>query len=451
MDIADALFSTPAMSAIFSTTSQVRHMLAFEAGLARAQARLGLIPIAAADAIDAACSVDRFDVDALCQAAIPAASLAVPLVHALTAQVEGDGKRYVHLGATSQDAVDTALVLQMRDGFDLLESGLLALADICAEHADAHRHAVMAGRTLLQQAVPVTFGLKAARWLALVLRQLEALRELRPRVLVVQLGGAAGTLAALGDGGLDVVDELAAELSLGVPELPWHAERDRIGDVASRLAVLAGALGKIALDLALLAQTEVSEVAEGAGEGKGASSAMPQKRNPVDAVEALAAARLAIAAANGLLNGLVQEHERAIGAWQAEWSTLPGAFRWTSGALVHVRAALVDLDVDVEQMRANLERTRGLIMAESLTTALASRVGRAAAYDLVQSVTRRVAASSRTLGAIAREDAAIVGALPGPELDRALDPLAYLGSTDRLIDRTLASYRRDGRGTRASR
>jgi 3-carboxy-cis,cis-muconate cycloisomerase len=270
-------------------------------------------------------------------------------------------------------------------------------------------------------------------------------------VLVVQLGGAAGTLAALGDAGLDVVDELAGELGLGAPELPWHAERDRIGDVASRLAVIAGGLGTIALDLALLAQTEVGEVAEGAGEGKGASSAMPQKRNPVDAVEALAAARLAIAAANGLLGGLVQEHERAIGAWQAEWSTLPDLFRWTSGALAHVRAALVDLDVDVERMRANLEQTRGLIMAESLTTALASRVGRAAAYDLVQSAARRVAASSQTLGAIAREDAAIVAALPGPELERALDPLAYLGSTDRLIDRTLASYRHDGRGTRASR
>jgi 3-carboxy-cis,cis-muconate cycloisomerase len=357
----------------------------------------------------------------------------------------------VHLGATSQDAVDTALVLQMRDGFDLLESELLTLAGLCAEHADRHRHTVLAGRTLLQQAVPVTFGLKAARWLALVLRQVRALRELRPRVLVVQLGGAAGTLAALGDRGLEVVDELAAELSLGVPELPWHAERDRIGDAASRLAILAGALGKIALDLALLAQTEVGEVAEGAGQGKGASSAMPHKRNPVDAVEAQAAARLAIAAANALLGGLIQEHERATGAWQAEWSTLPDLFRWTSGALAHVRGALVDLEVDGERMRTNLDQTRGLIMAESLTTALASRVGRAAAYELVQSAARRVADSGQTLAEIARQDAAIVVALPGPELERAFDPLAYLGSTDRLIDRALASYRRDRRGTRTSR
>src|SRR5262249_55178185 len=206
--------------------------------------------------------------------------------------------------------------------------------------------------------------------------------------------------------GLGVVDELAAELSLDVPELPWHAERDRIGEVASRLAILAGALGKIALDAALLAQTEVGEVAEGVGQGKGASSAMPQKRNPVDAIEALAAARLAIAAANALLGGLIQEHERAIGAWQAEWSTLPDLFRWTSGALAHVRAALVDLDVDAGRMRANLELTRGLIMAESLTTALASRVGRAAAYDLVQTASGRVAGSSQTLGEIARQDAA---------------------------------------------
>jgi 3-carboxy-cis,cis-muconate cycloisomerase len=451
MDLADALFSTPAMSAVFATASQVRYMLAFEAELAHAQARLGLIPEAAADAIEAACSVDGFDVAALCRAAVPAASLAVPLVRELIARVEGDAKRYVHLGATSQDAIDTALVLQMRDGFELLESDLLTLADICAAQADAHRHTVMAGRTLLQQAVPVTFGLKAARWLALMLRQLRALRALRPRVLVVQLGGAAGTLAALGDRGLDVVDELAAELGLGAPELPWHAERDRIGDVAARLAVLAGTLGKIALDLTLLTQTEVGEVAEGAAPGKGASSAMPQKRNPVDAIEALAAARLAVAEANGLLAGLAQEHERAIGAWQAEWSTLPNLFRWTSGALAHVRAALVDLEVDADRMRANLEQTHGLIMAESLATVLAATIGREAAHELVQAATRRVASSGRTLVDSVWQDAAIVSALSGSELERALDPTANLGSTDRLIDRALASYRREGGGTRVSR
>ncbi len=451
MDLADALFSTPAMSAAFTTSSQVRHMLAFEAGLAHAQARLGLIPEAAAEAIEAACAVEHFDVSALCRAAVAAASLAVPLVRELTPRVEGDARRYVHLGATSQDAVDTALVLQMRDGFDLLESELLTLADICATLAHAQRHTVMAGRTLLQQAVPVTFGLKAARWLTLLLRELRALRALRPRVLVVQLGGAAGTLAAFGERGLDVADELAGELGLGVPELPWHAERDRIGEVASRLALLAGALGKIALDLTLLAQTEVGEVAEGAAPGKGASSAMPQKRNPVDAVEALAAARLAVAEASALLGGLIQEHERAIGAWQAEWSALPNLFRWTSGALAHVRAALADLEVDATRMRANLEQTHGLIMAESLAAALAASIGREAAYELVQAAARRVAGSGRTLADIARRDSAIVSALPGSELERALDPAAYLGSTDRLIDRALASYRREGGGTRASR
>jgi 3-carboxy-cis,cis-muconate cycloisomerase len=449
MDLADALFSTPAMSAVFATSRQVRYMLAFEAELAHAQARLGLIPVAAAEAIEAACSVDRFDLADLCRAAVPAASPAVPLVRELTARVVGEAKRYVHLGATSQDAIDTALVLQMRDGFDLLESDLLTLADMCAALADAHRHTVMAGRTLLQQAVPVTFGLKAARWLALILRQLRALRALRPRVLVVQLGGAAGTLAALGERGLDVVDELAAKLGLGAPDLPWHTERDRIGEVASRLALLASALGKVALDLSLLAQTEVGEVAESAAPGKGASTAMPQKRNPVDAVEALAAVRLAVTEANGLLAGLVQEHERAIGAWQAEWSMLPNLFRWTSGALAHVRAALVDLEVDTDRMRANLEQTRGLSMAESLTTALAATVGREAAHELVQAATRRVASSGRTLADIARQDGTIASALSGPELERALEPAAYLGSTDRLIDRALASYRHEGGGTRA--
>lgn len=436
----EALYSTPEMSVAFSLNAHVRSMLSFEAALAYAESRTGIIPQEAAEAIAANCRVELFDVVVLYREAALAGTPAIPLVRMLTARVEGDAQKFVHWGATSQDAIDTALMLQMRDGLDLLIAELLEVCAACAKLAGLHRHTPMVGRTLLQQALPITFGLKAARWLALATRLLSELRERRERSLAVQLGGAAGTLASLGNKGLQVVELLADELQLPMPDLPWHTERDRVAQIAATLGIVAGAMSKIASDVALLAQTEVGEAMEGAVEGKGGSSAMPQKRNPVDATSAIAAARLAMGVVPVILSGMTQEHERAVGGWQAEWAAIPNLFRYTSGAVEGVRSAVADLQIDAARMKANLDLTGGLVMAESLTMALAPQLGRPEAYRIVQALCKHVINERENLHPVALADERVRAALSPEEIERALDPVAYMGSADVFIDRALAAY-----------
>jgi 3-carboxy-cis,cis-muconate cycloisomerase len=440
-ELSDLLFSTPAMSSAFSPEAHVRGMLAFEAALARSEARAGIIPQEAAKTIVAHCKVELFDVEALYREAAVTGTPAIALVRMLMARVGGDAQKFVHWGATSQDAIDTAMMLQMRDGLDLLMDGLLDVCAVCAKFAERHRHTLMAGRTLLQQALPITFGLKMARWLALAVRQVHALRERRQRTLAVQLGGAAGTLASLGGNGLQVVELLAAELGLSVPDLPWHTERDRVAEIAGTLGVVAGAMAKIAGDVALLAQTEVGEASEGAAPGKGESSAMPQKHNPVDATSAIASARLAVGEVPVILSAMAQEHERAIGGWQSEWEAIPNLFRYTASAVERVREAISGLQVDPARMSANLDLTGGLIMAESLVMALAPHVGRPEAQRIVKALCDRATRSEMYLRQAAQEEVQVQSILSSEEIDRALDPGAYLGSTDAFIDRVLASYR----------
>lgn len=437
----DLLFSTQGMSAIFSPEAHVREMLAFEAALARAEARAGIIPQEAATVIAANCKEELFDVAALYREAAGAGTPAIPLVRMLTASVEGDAQRFVHWGATSQDVIDSALMLQMRDGLDLLLDGLLGVCAACATLAERHRHTLIAGRTLLQQALPITFGLKAARWLAMAVRQAQALREQRERTLVVQLGGAAGTLASLGEAGLRVVEFLAEELGLSAPDLPWHSERDRIGGIAGALGVAAGAMAKIAGDVALLAQTEVGEASEGVMPGKGESTAMPQKHNPINATFAIASARLAVGMAPVILSAMVQEHERAAGGWQAEWEAIPDLFRFTASAVERVRGAVGGLQVDPARMRTNLDLTRGLIMAESLAMALAPHLGRPEAQRTVKALCDQATKSGAELRQAALADAQVRAMLTPEEIDRALDPSGYLGSTDVFINRALEGYR----------
>jgi 3-carboxy-cis,cis-muconate cycloisomerase len=446
-DLGDALYSTPAMLALFSGEGHVRRMLDFEAALARAEARAGVIPAEAAEQITAACRVERFDVPALLRDTAVAGTLAIPLAKALTQHVGGEAGRYVHWGATSQDVIDTALVLQMRDGLDILEAGLLEIGQRCAALAEQHRQTPMAGRTLLQQALPITFGLRAARWLMLVTRQLRRLRTLRTEALALQFGGAAGTLASLGEVGIQVADRLADELGLPAPELPWHGERDRVAEIASALGVLAGAVGKIAQDILLLSQTEVGEVVEGAAPGKGGSSTLPHKRNPVDTVAAVAAARLAMSLVPVVLASMIQEHERAVGGWQSEWAALPELFRYTGGAVERVRLTLANLEVRADRMRANLDITRGLLMAESLSMALARQIGKQEAHHAVQAASERAVKQGQDLGAVVRADEQMASALSDEEIGRALDPAGYLGSTDRFVDRALAAFRVVSTGT----
>lgn len=435
---AEAMFSTPEMTQLFSGRAFVERMLAFEAALARAEARAGIIPKDAADAIASCCAVDRFDLPALFHESTAAATPAVPLVRMLTALVEGEAKRHVHWGATSQDATDTAMMLQIREGLDLLAGGLLVPGDAAAALAEEHRAMMMAGRTFLQHAVPIPFGLKAARWLGMISRAAVRLRAVRGQAVALQFGGAAGTLASLGARGEEVAAFLAAELDLPHPGLPWHAERDRLGEVAGAVGITAGSMAKVASDLVLLSQTEVGEVSSSVG---GRSSAMPHKRNPVQATQALGAAHLATVAAASVLGSMPHEHERAAGALQAEWQTIPDLFRYTAGAVRWVGEALDDLTVHPDRMRANLDATGGLAMAEALTVALAEALGRAEAYRVVDEVTAQAARSGSSLRDAAAADDRVRSVLAGGRLDRVLDYREYRGSSDAFIEHALTEYR----------
>lgn len=426
---------------LFSPATHVACILRFEAALARAFARAGIVSSETAEAIEQICRVESFNLDDLQRDAMHAGTIAIPIVQQLISRAPPSARLYVHWGATSQDAIDTALVLQMRDGLRVLIADLHATADAAATFAEVHRRLVMPGRTLLQQAVPITFGLKAARWLGALARQAQALHALQRDALVLQFGGAAGTLAALGDLGTEVARLLGQELDLPVPDMPWHAERDRPAAVVAALGVTAGVLSKIATDIVLMAQTEVAEVAEGLAAGKGISSAMPHKRNPVDAISAIAAARLAVGAVPVVLSAMSQEHERAAGGWQAEWTAIPDAFRHTLRAAAHVRSAVAGLDVKPDHMQQNLQRGSGALMAESLATALTAHVGRPEAQRMVMDVVERAFRERIPFGDALGLDGRVETLLKPDALARALDPASYLGSTEVLIDRALRSWR----------
>ncbi len=435
------MFTTPEMAAAFSDSSFAQRMLDVEAALARAEAQVGVIPPDAATAIVARCHLDLFDLATLSQQAAVSITPVLPLVRMLTEQVDATARGFVHWGATSHDIVHTAIVLQMRDGLDLLIGRLVDMATLCAAIAERHRRTPMAGRTLLQHAVPITFGLKTARWLSLLTRLVRSMRDLRSRAIVVQLGGAAGTLAALGTHGVRVMELLAEDLGLAVPDLPWHTERDRIADVATALGVVAGAMGKVAMDLVLLAQSEVGEVSWESAPSTRGSSTMPHKRNPTEATAAIACARLAMGIVPMLLASMLQEHERAAGGWQAEWQAIPELFRATSGAVEWVHRALSTLQINPDRMRATLELTGGLIMAEALTMALAARLGRVEAFHIVQRATERASRDGLTLRAVAAVDVQIRAVLSADEVERVFVATDYLGSADAFIDRALTSFR----------
>ncbi|MEJ1161057.1 3-carboxy-cis,cis-muconate cycloisomerase [Prosthecomicrobium sp. N25] len=439
-DLLGPLFGETAMARIFSDRARIAAMLDFEAALARAEAQLGLVPEEAADAIEAAADPDRFDLPRLAAETMLAGNPAIPLVKLLQAAVAPAARDHVHLGATSQDVIDTATMLQVRQGLDLLTEEVTGLGEVLANLVDHHRATVQIGRTLLQHAVPVTFGLKLAGYLAMVGRIRGEVLRLRREAVALQFGGAAGTLAALGPDGLNVAEALSEILDLPLPPLPWHTDRTRIAALAGGLGLAAGAVGKIAGDLAALMASDVAEVLEGAAPGKGGSSAMPHKRNPVHLVAARAAAAEAIAAVPALLGAMVQEQERAAGAWHAEWRALPRLFVSTHGALVNLGKALSGLEVDPSRMRANIETTRGLVMTEALTVRLAERVGRTEARRLAEAAVARAVAEDVHLEDALLEDREIALRLLPEEIAELLDPAAYLGMTDAFIDRALAAW-----------
>ena len=433
------------MLRVFSDHAAVQRMLDFEAALARAEAAHGVIPATAVAAIVAACDAARLDLPALAQSAAGAGNLAIPLVKQLTAAVlrdDAEAGKYVHWGATSQDAIDTGLVLQLRDALDLIDADLASLADALAQLAHKHRNTPMIGRTWLQHALPTTLGLKAAGCLDAVLRHQQRLLDVRERALALQFGGAAGTLASLGERGLAVAATLAQDLDLSLPDMPWHTQRDRVAEVATVLGLLTGTLGKMARDISLMMQTDVAEVAEPAMPGRGGSSTMPHKRNPVGCAVALTAALRVPALVSTMLSGMVQEHERALGGWQAEWDTLPDIALLTSGALRQMRDVLAGLEVDAVQMRANLDLTHGLIMGEPVMLALGAAIGRMAAHKLVERASGQAAAQKRHLREVLGNDAEVTRHLSNEQLDRLFDPANYSGEAGVFVDRVLASHER---------
>jgi 3-carboxy-cis,cis-muconate cycloisomerase len=439
------MFSTEAMQQVFSGQACVQGMLDFEAALARAQARVGVIPASAAAPIADSCNAERIDLPALASASAAAGNLAIPLVKQLTALVgkgDKDASKFVHWGATSQDAIDTGLVLQLRSALDLIDADLAQLADALAQLAEKHRGTPVIGRTWMQHALPTTFGLKVAGWLDALHRHQERLAELRPRIFVVQFGGAAGTLASLGDQGLQVAAVLAEELRLALPDAPWHTQRDRVAEVAAVLGMLVGTLGKMARDISLHMQTDVAEAAEPVAEGRGGSSTMPHKRNPVGCAAVLTVAVRVPALVSTMLTGMVQEHERALGGWQAEWDTLPEIVQLAAGALQQMCQVAAGLTVDTGRMHDNLNITNGLIMAEAVTLALGSKIGRMAAHQLVEKACHRAIELGQHLRQVLGQDAAVSTELSSDELDRLLDPSNYLGQATAFVDRVLATHRR---------
>ena len=436
------LFSSAAMRAVCDDAAYLQHMLDFEATLARAEAAVGVIPASAVAPIAQACKAEAFELSALAEAATRSGNLAIPLVKALTAAVakaDADAARYVHWGATSQDVIDTAVMLGLRAAIDALLTDLDRAIAGFAGLARQHRDTAMVARTWLQHALPMPFGLKLAEYAAALHRSRTRLRRLRAEGLALQFGGAAGTLAALGDNGLAVAEKLATELKLPLPDAPWHTHRDRIAEAASVFAILTGSCGKIARDVSLMMQTDVAEAFEPSGEGRGGSSTMPHKRNPVAAATALAAAGMAPNLAATIFAAQVQDHERSAGPWHAEWPTLPTLQLVTSGALAATVDLAEGLEVDVARMRVNLDATHGLIMAEAVTFALAENIGRSDAHHVVEAAVKKAVAGKQHLRDVLTSDPKITAHLGADKLAKLFDPMAYQGVSQALIDRLLAS------------
>ncbi len=437
-EIWGSLYGTPETREIFSDHAQLQCLLDVEAALARAQAKLGLVPAHVAATITAAARVENVRLDRIAASTRTVGYPVVGLVKELGRVAGDEAARYIHLGATTQDILDTALVLQLRQACGALRRDLLALARKLAEHALRYRQTPMAGRTHLQHAVPITFGLKCAVWAAPLATHIERLNAAMRRTLVVEFGGAAGTLAPLGANGIAVVEALAQELGLGVPDLPWHVVRDGLAEMVAILGLICGTVAKFALDITLLMQTEVAEVCEPYAAGRGGSSTMPQKRNPIASEYILAATRGVHALIPLMFGAMVQDHERGTGPWQTEPLVIPQCFVLTAGALAHACAIAEGMTVNVERMRQNLAATGGLIMAEAVAAALTPALGRAAAEEALTRACDRALAEGRTLSETLRDDPLLRPHLVDSVLERVMDPASYLGSAGAFVERVAA-------------
>src|SRR4051795_6041782 len=443
------MLSSAAMRAVCDDAATLQRMLNFEVALARAEAAVGVVPASITEKIAEACRAERYDIAALAMQSVTAGNIAIPLVKALTvnvAKADAEAARYVHWGATSQDVIDTGAMLGLRAGIDALLTDINRAIAGFAGLARQHRHTPVVARTWLQHALPMPFGLKLAEYAAALHRSKLRLQRLRRQTLALQFGGAAGTLAALGDKGLQVAEKLAEVLELPLPDAPWHTHRDRIAEAASVFAIIAGTCGKIARDVSLMMQTDVGEAFEPSGEGRGGSSTMPHKRNPVAAASALAAATMAPNLAATIFAAQVQDHERSAGPWHAEWPTLPTLLLVTSGGLAAIVDIAEGLEVDAARMRVNLDATDGLIMAEAVTFALAEKIGKSDAHHLIEAASKKAVASKQHLRDVLMSDPKVTAHLGADKLAKLFDPMAYQGVSQELIDRLLKSLDENNNG-----
>ena len=431
------IFTTGAMRNVFSDENRVQKYLDFEAALARAQARLGIIPQEAADEIVAHCDLKFIDMAKLKEATEKIGYPVLPVVQQLVKACKDNLGEWSHWGATTQDITDTATVMQIREALDIVEADIVAISNALAALAKKYRDTPMAGRSNLQQAVPITFGYKMATMLAGFERHKQRLAELKPRVLVGEFGGAAGTLSSLGEDGLKVQVELMKDLQLGQPAISWHTVRDCIAEVGCFLGLVTGSCGKIAFDVKLLMQTEVEEVYEPFHQGRGSSSTMPQKRNPISAVYITAQTAMVRQLVAALLEAMIEDHERSTGPWEIEWIALPEIFMLSAGALAQTRFLVEGLQVDEKKMRANLDITNGLIMSEAVMMGLSAKMGRNRAHDVVYDVCREVVKTGRPLFDLLEENKEIGKHTDGKMLATLFDPANYLGVAGDMVDRVL--------------
>jgi len=440
--IYDPLFSTPAMTEVLSAETFVRNMLLFERALSAALEERKVIPNGTAQAI-AALSVDDFDLAVLAAAARSAGNLCIPFVKMLTAEVarsNSEAAGYVHWGATSQDVIDTATMLQVRAAITLLEEDMEATCDALASLIRIHQNTVMSGRTWLQQGPPVTLGLKLATLLDALDRHRDRLQHLMQHAIVLQLGGAVGTLAALGRNGPAVAENLGRLLNLPVPAIPWHTQRDRIGEIAATLGILVGTLGKFGRDTSLLMQTEVGEFMEPSAPGRGGSSTMPHKRNPIFSAVILAASTRVPGLVGTLLSAMVQEHERGLGGWHAEWETLIDILRLTGGALAATREIVCGAEIYPAAMQCDMALLGGVTMAEALSFRLAQKVGKGEAHRIAESASRRAVREGINMRDALLQEPAVAQYFAAEDFNAMLNPDNYLGASNEFIERVLANH-----------
>jgi 3-carboxy-cis,cis-muconate cycloisomerase len=434
------IYTTPAMRAVWSDENRIGQYLAFEAALAKVEAALGIVPKDAAAEIVKQCDLKIIDMAKLKDATEAAGSPIIPVVKQIMAACKDKHGEWVHWGATTQDVTDTGMVLQVQQALDLLEADLDGICDGLAALATKYRDTPMAGRSKLQQAVPVTFGYKMAAVLSAFQRHKERLAELRARVLVGSFGGAAGTLSSLGADGLKVHDALMDELKLGKSDISWHTVRDRFGETASFLGLVTATCAKIALDVKLLMQTEVQEVSEASKEGRGSSSTMPQKRNPISSVYITTQAAVVRHLVGAMLEAQVEDHERGSGPWEIEWVVLPDMFMLSAAVLGHARELVEGLQVNATKMRENLDITNGLIMSEAVTMGLGKTMGRDTAHHLVSKLGKEAMTVNRPLIELLAADKEIAKHADRKQLEALMDPANYLGVAGAMVDRVLAKH-----------